>query len=272
MSSIAEEAIIVITGGASGIGKALVEQFIANGSTVISIDKNNANFDNLRKMENNHESVIPITADMAIADEAKKAFEYIIQRYQKIDYLINNAGVFMGGEIRDTPLEDWHAITQNNIFAVMNGTHYGYELMLKQGSGHIINVGSAAGLTPIPAMGIYGSTKYAINGFTLALRNEAKDLGVKVSLVCPTIVNTPLYDTATYHKVRLTKVLAKRESFQKPETTARRIIKGIERNKATIHTATSTRLLSLLYKAAPWLYDAIARRIHAKYRARLRSQ
>jgi short-subunit dehydrogenase len=263
--------VVVISGGASGIGEALVTRFAHQGAIVVIVDRNQELGVALaKKLSKKKHSVSFEHADMARIEEAESVFKRIIKVHGHMDYVINDAGVFMGGEIRDTDIEKWHLVVSNNVFAVMNGTHYAYQQMLMQGYGHIINLGSAAGLTPIPAMGIYGSTKYAIVGLSHALRNEAKSLGINVSVVCPTIVNTPLYDTAILNRVNRKRALRSRNIFQTPDQAAQKIIRGIAKNRATIHTAVSTRIMWLLYRLSPGIYNLLSRRILTKYRQQLR--
>ena len=256
-----KNAVIIVTGGASGIGECLVEQLSALGGNIIVVG---------RSAQPKNFPYVYFQADMTDEEAVKQLFNFVDDKYGRIDYVFNNAGIFMAGEIRDTPLENWRKVINNNIWAVSNGAHFAYQYMLKQGSGHIINVSSAAGLFPVPIMGIYGASKYAILGMTHALRNEAKYFGINVSAVCPTIVNTPLYDTAIYNKLNKGKVLANRKKVQSPDVAARRIIKGVAKNKATIHTAFSTKLGRWTYVFMPGIYNYLAQRAIAKYRSSLR--
>lgn len=207
---------------------------------------------------------------MAILTEAKQAFSQALSRLNQIDYMINCAGIFMGGEIRDTEMENWHRLIDNNVYAVAHGAQLAYWQMIKQGNGHIINVASTAGLIPVPGMGIYGASKYALVGLSHEMRLEAAALGVKVSVACPTIVNTPLYDTAIYNKVNHERALDSRQKFQTPDEAARKILIGIRRNQATIHTARSTKIISLVYRLMPGLYGLVARRVVSVYRRKFR--
>lgn len=261
MTNIFKDAVVVITGGASGIGQSLSSQLVKAGAKVIVVgrrDKPNAVLGDYMQ------------ADMTDASRVEVVLGEIVSKYGRIDYMFNNAGVFMAGEIRDTPIGDWQKVVNNNIWAVYNGTHYAYQLMLKQGSGHIVNVASAAGLFPVPVMSIYGSSKFAIVGLTQALRNEAKSLGIKVTAACPTVVNTPLYDTATYEKVNAPKALMSRATLQTPEVAAKRILSGVAKNKGIVHTAFSTKVGWVTYRIAPWLYNLIAQGVHGMYRKKLR--
>jgi len=273
MKSTFKEAVVLINGGASGIGKELAYQLGELGSQIIVADRNGSAAKHVYKelisrgVSANYKKV-----EMTDASAVKELVDSVLKEYGRIDYVFNSAGIFMGGEFRDTPIEKWEAVAANNINAIMNGTHFAYQVMLKQKHGAIINFGSAAGLHPVPAMGIYGSTKYAIVGLSLALRNEAKDFGVNVSVVCPTVVDTPLYDTAIYNKVTIEKLSKRRQSLQKPDTAARRIIKGVARNRATIHTSFGTKVTSAVYRVAPWLYDGVSRRIIQAYRRNIRDE
>lgn len=266
-----ENSVVVVTGGASGIGKEIVNQMVSEGARVVIVGrtrKTGVRF--VKELKKRGYSVDFEQVDMTHQKDVQQLVERIVKKYGMIDYFYNNAGIFMGGEIRDTAIENWHEVANNNILATMNGTHYAYQQMLRQGFGHIVNVASAAGLFPVPVMGIYGSTKFAIVGFTNALRNEAKEFGINVSVVCPTIVNTPLYDTAIYNKVDAKKALKTRDSLQTPEVAAKKIIRGVRRNKAVIHTSCMTHATWVLYRIAPWAYNLGVRRILKVYRAKLR--
>lgn len=264
--------VVVVTGGASGIGKEIVSQLADKGSRVVIVGrtrKTGVQF--VKELKKRGHAVDFELVDMTHEKDVKHMFKRIVATYGKIDYFYNNAGIFMGGEIRDTKLSNWHEVASNNINATMNGSHYAYQQMLRQGSGHIVNVASAAGLFPVPAMGIYGSTKFMIVGLTNALRNEAKEFGVRVSVVCPTVVNTPLYDTAIYNKLDERKALKSRGALQTPEVAAKKIIRGVHRNKAVIHTSISTQATWVLYRIAPSIYNFGARRILKLYRKKLRA-
>jgi len=267
------QSVVIVTGGASGIGESVVKQLSLLGAKTIIVDRDNKAGNNLVEyLKPRNEHVEYKNVDMTSVSEVEKLFGDIVKKYGKVDFVFNSAGIFMAGEMRDTPIENWQKVIENNIWAVFNGSHFAYQVMLKQNKGHIVNFASAAGLFPVPIMGIYGASKFAIVGMSHELRNEAKSLGIKVSVVCPTIVNTPLYDTAIYNNVDRAKVLNTRTNYQTPEIAAKRLLKGVARNKATIHTAVSTRLAWAVYKVTPPLYDFFAQRAIVKYRDTLRTK
>jgi len=264
--------VVVVTGGASGIGKEIVNQIAPAGAKVIIVGRTNKTGKQfVKELKHKNIDVDFEHVDMTDTKKVERMFKNIVAKYGRIDYMFNNAGIFMAGEIRDTKLDNWYKVMNNNIFATVNGTHFAYQQMLKQGSGHIVNVASAAGLLPVPIMGIYGATKFAIVGLTHELRNEAKTLGIKVSVVCPTIINTPLYDTATYNRLDKSKALKTRGALQTPQSAAKKILRGVKRNKATINTSVSNHLVWILFRIAPWAYDIGARRVIKLYRKKLRT-
>jgi len=265
-----KDKVIIVAGGASGIGEHLVRQLSSFGKTVIILDRNKKAGASLAKELTTEITgdVIFETIEMTDSKAVSKLLNNLNSKYGPIDYFFNAAGIFMAGEMRDTPVENWHKVMEGNLQPIINGTTSVYEIMQNNGHGHIINFASAAGLFPVPIMSIYGATKHAIVGLTLGLRIEAKTLNIKASVVCPTVVNTPLYDTAIYNNVDIQKALRtlKNPKIQKPELAASRIIKATAQNKAVIHTAFSTKLGWALYRISPELYISASRRFITKYR------
>jgi len=269
-SRVYQNKIVIIAGGASGIGEQLARLLVSHSAHVIVLDRNSDAGAALSLVVPEVEYNM---VDLTHADSLKRSVRHIIKKHGRIDYFFNAAGVFLGGEIRDTPLEDWNRISIANLSPIWNGTSVVYGAMQKQGFGHIINIASSAGLFPVPAMSIYGASKAAVVSLTLGLRTEARTLGIKASVVCPTIVKTPLYETALYAGVDRKKVLhliKERSDLQLPEVTARRILAKTARNKAVIHTAFSTYGAWLLFRISTELYSRAAMRFLSIFRRTLR--
>jgi len=271
-----KDKVIIVAGGASGIGEHLVRQLSAFGKTVIILDRNKKAGNELVKELTNDITgeVIFESVEMNDTKKVTAVLNKLNKTYGPVDYFFNTAGSFMAGEMRDTPVGNWLKITEMNLPPQINGAAVMYEIMQQNGHGHIINFASAAGLFPVPIMSIYGSTKFAIVGMSLGMRIEAKTVNINVSVACPTVVNTPLYDTATYNNVKKEKALAlfRGAKIQTPEKAASRIIKATASNKAIIHTANSTRLGWALYRFSPSLYVASSRRFIKLYRKSLRDK
>jgi NAD(P)-dependent dehydrogenase (short-subunit alcohol dehydrogenase family) len=116
-----------------------------------------------------------------------------VRDYGRLDYMFNNAGIGMGGEVRDMDLEHWRRVLEVNLWGVTCGTSAAYEEMVRQGFGHIVNTASLAGLIPLPMVAAYCATKHAVVGLSASLRAEAAALGIKVSVVCPGFVETGIF-------------------------------------------------------------------------------
>lgn len=119
---------------------------------------------------------------------------------------------------------------------IIIGTQVGYTLMKKQGFGHIVNTASAAGLGPSPGSSAYAATKHAVVGLTTSLHYEAEEFGIKVSALCPTFVETPIFEEAkaiNTNKTVMTKQL-KKQKMMSPEKLAKITLSGIHRNKLII--------------------------------------
>jgi NAD(P)-dependent dehydrogenase (short-subunit alcohol dehydrogenase family) len=196
--------VAMITGGASGIGRALSENLARRGMTVVLID---------RQLDAAEEVASGIrarggsatAAELDVRDRA--AFQALAQRianeYGSVDYLFNNAGIAVGGAMADFDPEDWDDVLDVNVRGVVHGVEAVYPLMIAQGSGHIINTASVAGLLPTANEGSYAAAKHAVVGLSKSLHIEARQHGVKVSVLCPGVINTPILRGGKFGRIRI---------------------------------------------------------------------
>lgn len=213
------------------------------------------------------------TVDMIDEQQVIGLVADTVKQYERIDYWINGVGIVMGGELRDTALSDWHKVIHTNLRSTVNGTHIAYQQMLQQGSGHLVNIASAAGLLPTPVMAVYTTSKFAIVGLTHSLYAEARHLNINVSVVAPGFVDTPIYQTAIYNQMDKPKtldLLLNKFPIQTPEQAAARIITGIARRKLTIHTWWLLRLVWTFYRVSPKAYLVISTYFVKLFRHHLR--
>ena len=106
--------------------------------------------------------------------------------------MFNNAGIAIGGSAHDYGIQEWNQIIDVNLRGVVNGVQAAYCIMIKQGFGHIVNTASITGLMPTPGQVAYSMTKHAVVGLSLSLRAEAALLGIRVSVLCPGAIRTPI--------------------------------------------------------------------------------
>ena len=231
-----KDKIAIVTGGASGMGESLCRKLAAAGAKVIAAD---IAFDNVSRVVEDIRSAGG-KAEAAALDVTDKNAVYalvedVAQRHGRLDYMFNNAGILVVGEIRDMAPGQWDRLMAVNVMGVLHGTLAAYSVMLRQGGGHIVNTASMAGLIYQPVTAAYVMTKQAAVGLSLSLRAEAAALGVKVSVVCPGLVDTSLYTNCQSAKVDVPDVLGMLPVRAcSADEAADKILNGAKKNKAVI--------------------------------------
>ncbi|UCD86185.1 MAG: SDR family NAD(P)-dependent oxidoreductase [Deltaproteobacteria bacterium] len=251
-----KDKIDIITGGASGIGRALGEELSRRGALVILVDMNTKLLEEVaNSITEAGGRAKAATLDVSDYEVVKKLVDDTMTQYGRLDYIFNNAGIGVAGEARDYSYEDWRKVIDVNLYGVVNGVAAAYPIMVKQDFGHIINTASLAGLLPSAGVISYVASKYAIVGLSNALRVEGADLGVKVSVVCPGLIRTPILNTTKFVKIDREKSLkmAPEAISITPEKCARIILRGVERNKATIVVTLTAKLSWLIQRISPGL-------------------
>jgi NAD(P)-dependent dehydrogenase (short-subunit alcohol dehydrogenase family) len=259
--------VAIVTGGASGIGRALCHELGQRGAQVLVTD---IDLDGARRVASAVRSAgaqaDAACLDVTSADEVRRAIEGSASNRGRLDLLFNVAGICMVGEVRDMTLEQWRRILDVNLWGVIHGTMAAYTTMVQQGSGHILNMGSADGLIPFPMMTAYATTKAAIIEFSTSLRAEAAGLGVRVSVACPGSIRTAMHDHSTL-VTRLRDEGVLRQRFQAQydflamdaEDCARAILRGMERNRGVIVITAFARLCWRLHRLHPALVAPLHR-------------
>jgi NAD(P)-dependent dehydrogenase (short-subunit alcohol dehydrogenase family) len=185
--------VAVVTGGASGIGRALCEALARRGARVVVADRNAAGADEVaRASAALGGQARGAAVDVTDADAVEHLIDETVRDDGRIDFLFNNAGIAVFGEELDVSLEDWREVINVNLWGVVHGIRAAYPRMVRQRSGHIVNTASMAGLSPACLELSYTASKYAVVGLSRGLRAEAAAYGVKVSVVCPGFIDTPI--------------------------------------------------------------------------------
>lgn len=178
--------IIIITGGSSGIGRALALRFSAEGDTVYEISRSGADvFSQEGTLLLRH-----ITADVTRPETLEEAYRHIFEREGRIDILVNNAGFGISGAVEFTEHADAKREFDVNFFGAVHSVKAALPYMRKGGEKTIVNVSSVAAIFAIPFQSFYSASKAALNAYTLALRSELKPFGFRVSAVLPGDVRT----------------------------------------------------------------------------------
>jgi NAD(P)-dependent dehydrogenase (short-subunit alcohol dehydrogenase family) len=263
-------AVALVTGGASGIGRAVCEEMARRGAMVIVTDIDAAGAQAVADgigASGGRASAAGL--DVRLAEEVERVYGEAAAAHGRLDYVFNNAGLAVIGEVRDLGLEHWRRLVDVNLGGVIHGVHSAYRLMVRQGSGHIINTASLAGLTGFPTALPYATTKAAVVGLSLSLRAEGAALGVKVSVLCPGFVQSAIFEAGIYvgsDKESAVSLIPVR--FVPADVAARTILDGVARNRAVIVFPFYARLMWWIQRWFPGLIERLHRRTVRDFRRR----
>lgn len=275
MRSYYEQKVAVVTGAASGIGAALARALSQQGAAVVVLADTDGEgaaevADELGRGRAGRTEAAAL--DVRDAEAFRALIDRVVHDHGRIDLLFNNAGVAAGGEILTLTPEHWDRMIDVNIRGVVHGVRAVYPRMIEQGAGHIVNTASLAGVGPAPLFTPYAMTKHAVVGLSTSLRIEAADLGVRVSALCPSAVDTPLLDggpddlapTTIDGRAYLRRALGREASA---ELVAAKALRGVARNRAIITVPCKSRAAALAWRLAPGLVERRFRQIVRKERA-----
>jgi NAD(P)-dependent dehydrogenase (short-subunit alcohol dehydrogenase family) len=184
--------VAVVTGGASGIGRALATRFIAEGMNVIIADVEQGPLEAAAAELGAH----GVRTDVADAASVAALADATLERFGAVHVLCNNAGVGGGGQIKDLTLKDWQWVIDVNLWGVIHGVHtFLPHLLQNPDGGHIVNTASMAGLVAAPGIGPYNAAKYGVVAISETLADELAADGsrVGVSVLCPGLVRTNIF-------------------------------------------------------------------------------
>jgi NAD(P)-dependent dehydrogenase (short-subunit alcohol dehydrogenase family) len=271
-------AVAIVTGGASGIGKALSEELAARGVDVVLADRQVALAEEVaRGIRERGGRATAHELNVCDLEAFRRCADATVKRTGRIDYLFNNAGIGVGGEVAIYKPADWDDVFNVNLRGVAYGIQAVYGHMIAQGHGHIVNTASVAGLLPSPEAASYTASKHAVVGLTKALRIEGRRHGVRASALCPGVIRTPILTGGKFGRMNLegvTKedILATWERLRpiEPEELARRALDAVARNVAIIIIPSWWKAVWLLDRLLPavslrlWgrMYDRLRKDLH----------
>lgn len=181
--------IYFLTGCASGIGRHMVEVLYRQGQAVVATDIDAGAIQQLTQ-DWDSQRVLTAPLDVTRIDDWQRVINRSLNHWGRIDVGMNIAGIIRPGYVAEFPPEDIDGMVDVNLKGVMLGTRLLAEQMVRQQQGHIVNVASLAGVAAIPGISIYSATKCAVRAFSIAAANELRKDNVRVSVVCPDLVDT----------------------------------------------------------------------------------
>ncbi|MDO9263225.1 MAG: SDR family oxidoreductase [Desulfosalsimonadaceae bacterium] len=256
--NIFKDKVAIVTGAGSGIGKAVATELCKKGAKVVLADYKEESVKTVAaainmKIGGKTGTAQAVRLDVTDSEAVKKTVDDTVKTLGRLDYIFNNAGIAVGGEVRDITLKDWRAVLEVNLFGVIHGVDAAYPIMVRQGFGHIVNTASIEGLVSFAGTAAYVASKHAVVGLSNTLRLEGKDLCVRVSAVCPGHNKTAIFNDSKMvnnYRKKVLEALAKIPGIT-PEECAREILKGVEKNKAVIVITALAKVLYLLQRFSP---------------------
>jgi short-subunit dehydrogenase len=263
MASYFENKVVLVTGGTDGIGKALVEALLGLGAKVATCGRNH---DKLYQLQANYPSapLHTILTDVSNEGECHHLVNSTIEIFGGIDILINNAGISMRAEIKDTEMEVFRQLMNINFFGSLYCTCFALDSIIER-KGTIVGVSSIAGYRGLPGRSGYSASKYALQGWLEALRTELLETGVNVMWVCPGFTSSNIRNAALTREGKPQGESPLEEgNLMSAGEVAEKILKAIEKRKRTLIMTFTGKQTVFMNKFFPSLADKLVRNFFYK--------
>lgn len=259
--------VAVVTGAGSGIGRETALACARRGAALAICDVDEAGLaETAGRARSGGVEVMAERVDVSRPEQVDAFALQAESRFNGIDLLVNNAGIGVMASFEDTELEDWRRLLEINLMGVVHGCRAFVPEMKRRGAGHVVNVASQAGFQASPALPAYSASKFAVFGFSEALRAELRPAGIGVTIACPGVVNTAITRSSTVRgsgsaerQERITRLYERRNYG--PEKVAERILRAVERNRTVAPITPEAHIAYALSRALPPLSRWTAARL-----------
>ncbi len=266
--SLTKESVVVITGAASGIGRALAVRLAQEPIAGIAVsDVNISGLAETQKLiAGENPKITTHKVNVANEDEMRNFAEDVVQKHGRVTHIINNAGVALGGTVAEVSIEDIRWLININFWGVVYGTKFFLPHLKKEKSAHIVNFSSLFGIIAPPGQAAYCASKFAVRGFTESLRHELENTNISVSTIHPGGIKTSIADNARIGKyVRLSEEEIEKRRIKEnknlsrtsPAQAAEIIVKGIKAKNPRILIGADARLLGFITRIFPRRYFSV---------------
>ncbi|MDQ1009732.1 NAD(P)-dependent dehydrogenase (short-subunit alcohol dehydrogenase family) [Streptomyces sp. V4I23] len=261
---------MLVTGAASGIGRATAFAFAEAGARVVTVDRDAegaARTAELARLTGAADAWAE-TVDVGDEQAMEKLAEKVTTEYGGVDVLVNNAGIGLSGSFLDTSTDDWKKVLDVNLWGVIHGCRlFGGRMAERGQGGHIVNIASAAAYLPSRTLPAYSTSKAAVLMLSECLRAEFAGRDIGVSVICPGIVNTNITATARFagadeaEQKRRQKKAARLYGLRNypPEKVAETVLRAVMRNEAVVPVTPEARGARVMARFAPRVLRALAR-------------
>lgn len=253
-----KDKVIIITGGSSGIGKALAIEFGTKGSKVMITGRNQAALnDAVNELRANGIDIYGFAGDVSIEEDNKRMAEEAMRLFGKIDVLVNNAGITMRALFEEVDMRVIRKTMDINFFGVLYATKYCLPEIIKT-KGSVVGVSSIAGYRGLPGRTGYSASKFALQGFLEVLRSEMYKKGVHVLTACPGFTNTNIRKKSLLKDGSLQGESPRNEhSMMSAEECAKHIYKAVVKRKKILILTTQGKITVFLNKLFPGWMDKV---------------
>lgn len=251
---------VLVTGGSSGLGAALVAAYAARGAQVLNCDLNEPDAS---------AAEASLRLDVRSDDDWAAAVAWVEEHWGGLDVLVNNAGVAGGGRLDVATMDEWQWITEINLFGVVRGTRAFTPMLKRQHAGTIVNIASLAGLVHPAGMGSYNAVKAGVVAFTETTGHELAEYGVTAHAVCPSYFRTGLVESMQGSDEAVGAVIGAlvMNSPLGPEEIAEAVLDGVDRGEELILPDDAARMAYELKLTDRTAYDAVMRKQAARLNA-----
>ena len=195
---------VVITGASSGIGEDVALGFARQGARVALLARRKSTLDDLAgRINDKGGRALALACDVTKRTEVDSAIEHVMRSFKRVDILVNSAGIMIPSEVEKLKLAELEKMMSVNVYGALNAIQATIPIMRRQARGNIVNIASLAGRRGMSPLGGYSATKFAIVGLTEALRMELFGSGIRVSLVMPGVIDTPMTTDAVIEDMEL---------------------------------------------------------------------
>ena len=258
--------VVVVTGGSDGIGRALVDTLMAQGAIVSTCGRSH---DKLYQLQTTYagKPFISYTADVSEEQQCANFIDATVKTFGTIDILINNAGISMRALFAETEIQTLRKVMDINFWGVVHGTQAFLPHLKASGDGHVINISSVFGLVSIPTQSAYNAAKFAVRGFTDALRIELEidDSGVSATTIHPGGIKTNIARNARVDEATAELSgdvgdpgdMFEKIAMTKPSKAAKQILAAVEKNKRRALIGPDAKVFDLVSRLPAGFYQRL---------------
>jgi NAD(P)-dependent dehydrogenase (short-subunit alcohol dehydrogenase family) len=266
----------LVTGAASGIGKATALAFAAAGADIIACDISEERLaETAAEVRALGRRVLTQRVDVSDKEQMRAFAARVHEDHEAVDILVNNAGVALAAGFLETSLEDWEWIVSINLWGVIYGCHFFLPNMVKRGrGGHVVNISSIAGIFGMGVLNAYTTTKFGVFGLSESLRDELSPHRIGVTTVCPGFINTPIMEATEYRGAQAapemiahSKKMVRKRNYS-PERVGACILDGVRNNVGVLPVTPEAWAIYGLKRMSPGLMAMLGRKLTTSARER----